>query len=370
MRINTNVSALNAHRQLTMSGEALGKAIGRLSSGLRINRASDDAAGLGIANRLRADVRSLRQASNNAEQANSMLQVMEGATTQISGILERMKELATQSNSASSGADGGAAKTALNAEYQQLMSELDRIVSTTTFNGQTLLAGGFGTAIAAGSTILSGDNGVYSASLNGTGAGVYTLHDNDDGTWTLTRTADAAAQTVTQADGRGTMTFSEFGISFLLDDQFATAADADVGTMTVAAGGGGGFMVSSSGAYAGNDLVNVNAIDIDSTTLGVNGGTITTAALAQTALGALDTAIAALNTSIGSIGAAQNRITYALQNVRTTIENTAAAESTIRDVDMASEVTQMTKYQILQQAGTAVLAQANSTPQTVLSLLR
>jgi flagellin len=369
MRINTNVASLNSQRILGQTGSAVNRSIGRLSSGFRINRAADDAAGLGIANTLRADVRSLRQASRNAEQANSVLQVMEGATTQIGSILERMKELATQANSGTSGADNGDAKTQLNAEFQTLIGELDRIVGTTTFNGQTLLAGGFGTSVDAASTVLSTDNGVFSASLNGTAAGAYTLHDNNDGTFTLTD-AGGTSQTVTQADGRGTMSFSTFGISLEVDDQFAATADADIGVLTVAAGGAGSFMVSSSGQYAGSDLVSVSAVDVDSTSLGVNGEDVLTGGNAQSALSAIDTAINTLNTAIGTIGAAQNRIGYAMQNVNTSIENVAAAESTIRDADMAAEMADFTKNQILQQAGVAMLAQANSAPQLVLRLLQ
>lgn len=378
MRINTNVAALHAHRRLTLSSEALGKSIGRLSSGLRINKASDDAAGLGIANTLRADVRSLQQAAKNAEQANSILQVMEGATTQISAILDRMKELATQANSASSGPDGGAAKAALNAEYQQLMSELDRIVNTTTFYGQTLLAGGFGTYVSGGTWSGAG-TGVYDVKLNGTAAGTYTItNDADDGnSVTLTQSGTGASQTVSvTTDGKQDVTFSTFGITLKLGANFVRSNGTDTAgtfhntTIVVSGAASGSFMVSSSGAYAGNDLVTMNAVDVDSTSLGISGGNISTAAGAQTALAALDTAIERLNEAIGAIGAAQNRVTYALQNVRTTIENTQAAESTIRDVDMAAEVTEMTRFQILQQAGTAVLAQANAMPQTILSLLR
>lgn len=369
MRINTNVAALNSQRILGQTNKAIGKSIGRLSSGFRINKASDDAAGLAIANRLRADSRSLGAAARNAEQANSVLQVMEGATTQISGILDRMKELATQANSASSGADSGDAKTLLQDEFAALRNELDRIVNTTTFNGQTLLAGGFGTAVdtGAGSTVLSADNGVFEAEINGTAAGTYTLTDNTDGTYTLDDGA-GTSQTVTQADGRGTMSFSQFGISFRLDDQFAAGGGG--GDIVITGGGSGSFMVSSSGAYAGNDLVSVSGVDVTAATLGISADNISTASGAQTALANLDTALATLGTATGQIGVAQNRLDFAFANVKASIENIAAAESTIRDADMAAEMTEFSKNQILQQAGTAMLAQANSAPQSVLSLLQ
>ncbi len=372
MRINTNVSALNTQRILGQTDKIVARQIGRLSSGLRINKASDDAAGLGIANKLHADIRSLQQASRNAEQANSMLQVMEGATTQMTSILQRMKELATQSNSASSGADGGASKTQLNAEFTSLKNELDRIVSTTTFNGQTLLAGGFGAAVdtdAANSTVLAASTTVYGASINGTAAGTYAVDNSVAGEITVSK--GTASQTIAVgSDGAQSVEFSTFGITLDLTADYTAAGNAADGDLVVSATASGDFMVSSSGQYSGDDLVSVTAIDVDSTTLGINGDDISTTAGARTALTNLDTAIETLNTAVGTIGASQNRIDYALQNVQATIENTAAAESTIRDADMAQEMTELSRAQILQQAGTAMLAQANQAPQAVLQLLR
>ena len=369
MRINTNVSALNSQRILGNTGAAVAKNIAKLSSGFRINRAADDAAGLGIANKLRADTRSLKQAARNAEQATSMLQVMEGATSQISGILERMKELATQANSATSGADNGASKTQLNAEFVALRNELDRIVNTTTFNGQVLLAGGFGASVSGG-TWDDGDTGIQDVQLNGTAASTYTIDGTVANALTLTDSS-GVAQTVSIVAGKGSVSFSKFGITLETNDDFTAGAgsSSDGDTIIVTGTASGSFMVSSSGAYAGNDLVSVNAVDVDATTLGINADTLLTASAAQTTLGHLDTAISTLNTAVGTIGAAQNRIEYATQNVKTSIENIAAAESTIRDADMAAEMTEFSKNQILQQAGVSMLAQANSAAQAVLKLL-
>ncbi len=377
MRINTNVSALNTQRILGQTNKVAAEQIGRLSSGFRINKAADDAAGLGIANTLRADVRALEQASRNAEQSGAMLQVMEGATTQISSILDRMKELATQANSASSGADNGDAKTQLNSEFSSLLGELDRIVNTTTFNGQTLLAGGFGASVTGG-TWDGGSTGVYDVDLNGTAAATYTIaNDADDGGSVTLSDGSGNSQTVTGvASGKQSLSFSQFGITLKLGDDFTisngtdTAGSADTATIIVSGTASGSFMVSSSGQYAGNDLVSINAVDVDASTLGIDGDDLLTAANAQTALTNLDAAIVTLNSEIGKIGAAQNRLDYALQNVQATIENTAAAESTIRDADMAKEMTELSRVQILQQAGTAMLAQANQAPQSILQLLR
>jgi flagellin len=279
MRINTNVASLNAQRVLGQTGNAAAKSIGRLSSGFRINRAADDAAGLGIANKLRADLRGLRQAARNAEQAGSLLQVAEGAVQTISSIVDRMKELATQGASGNTSAEG---RLAISAEWTELYKEIDAIVTTTKFQGTLLLDGDFS----------------------------------------------------------------------------------------------GSFLVRSSGEYAdstGDDFVTVDGTNLalDTTTLGVTDDMEAAEGDDWAAeLVLLDTAVDTINTAFGAIGAAQNRIEYATANVKTTIENYAAAESTIRDADMAAEMAEFTKNQILQQAGVAMLAQANSAPQLVLRLLQ
>lgn len=283
MRINTNVSSLNTQRILAKTGTQLAQNIGRLSSGFRINRAADDAAGLGVANKLRSDIRALQQAARNAEQGTALLQIAEGATQTIASIVDRMKELAAQAASANSGDHVG-----LQAEFQTLTEEIHRIVSTTKYQDQLLLDG----------------------------------------------------------------------------------------SMT------GEFLVSASGAYDddGADLVTLKAVNLSLAELGlgtVDGGTGAVTALsiddfadARATLADLDKAVDAINAALASIGAAQNRLDFAYENVRTTIENYAAAESTIRDADMAQEMSTFTKNQILQQAGTAMLAQANAAPQVILRLLQ
>lgn len=275
MRINTNIAALNSNRILQGTNTAVSRTLGRLSSGYRINRAADDAAGLGIANRLRADIRALRQASRNAEQAVATLQIAEGATQSIQSIVERMKELATQAASDNTDADG---RTRIDAEFQALIEEIDRIVDTTKFQGQALL----------------------------------------DGSFT------------------------------------------------------GEFMVSSSGDYAGADLVTLTAVDLSTltATITANASDLTTTANARTVLTDVDTALGEVAAALGDIGAAQNRMEHAFNNVNIAIENYAAAESTIRDADFAAEMTELTRTQILQQAGIAMLAQANAAPQAILGLLR
>ena len=275
LSINQNIAAVNSYRNLSNTQNDLSKSLEKLSSGFRINRSADDAAGASIANSLRATGRSLAAAQRNATQANAVLQIADGAVSTVAQILDRMKELATQAASDNSGAD---ARTNLDAEYQALVAEVDRIANTTSYQGTNL------------------------------------------------------------ADGSGA-------------------------TLT--------FLVGSSGAYAGDDTVTVDAsaVDLTTATLGLTGD-LTDLANSQTELTAIDGAITLVGTAIGVIGAAQSRIEFAQSNVATTYQNVVAAESSIRDADMAQEMTQFTKAQILQQAGTAMLAQANQAPQTILTLLR
>ena len=379
MSIITNVAALNTLRQLRISGDAFTKSVGRLSSGLRINRAGDDAAGLGIANKLRSDIRSMRTASRNAEQASSLLQVAEGATQTISQIVDRMKELATQAASDNVDVQG---RTQIKAEYDQLETEISKIAATTKFQGKTLVDGNFGTSIddnVANSTVLAIGQEVFGASISGTASGTYTFDDTTGTANEISVTKGTVTQTISlAANGKQDITFSQFGITLQLQADFTRSDGGNstgvTGNLVVDAGANGGsFLVRSSGAYTTDDLVTLTTIDLTTSGLTIAGQTFTgegTAVEWQAALTTLDTAVEKVNTAFGTIGAAQNRIDYARQNTDAGVENFSVAESVIRDVNMAEEVSQMTKWQILQQAGTAMLAQANSAPQSILSLLR
>jgi flagellin len=272
LRINTNVASLTAQRNLTQTTQALQRSLERLSSGLRITRASDDAAGLAISERFRAEVRSLQQAQRNALDGVSMLQVAEGALNETSGILIRMRELAIQS---ANGTLGTGERATLNAEFQDLIDEIDRIGAVTEFNGTTLL--------------------------------------------------DGTAPTVTF----------------------------QVGVHNTA-----------------NDQISVTGVDATATGLGVAALDISDVAGAQGALDTLDTAIDDLSGLRGGFGTAQNRLESAIRSIAVAAENTSAAESRIRDVDFASETAILTRNQVLQQAGIAVLAQANVSTQSALALLQ
>src|SRR3954463_10616643 len=184
MRINTNVSALNTLRSLGKTESAVSSSMAKLSSGFRINKSGDDAAGLGIANKLNADVRASSQASRNAEQAGSVLQIMDGATQSVQSILERMKELATQS--ASDSVDTNA-RTRIDQEFKDLRSEIGRIVDTTKFQGNKLLDGAFGNSVlTTSSTVLSSGNTFNDVKISGTNSGLYTLTNTAAGKLTLT----------------------------------------------------------------------------------------------------------------------------------------------------------------------------------------
>jgi flagellin len=384
MKINTNVQSLSTQRVLGQTGAKVAQQMGRLSSGFRINKAADDAAGLGIANKFRADLRGLRQAARNAEQATSLLQVAEGAAQTVGGILDRMKELATQAAS-----DNVSDRTEINREFTALRDEITRITSTTVFGSQKLLNGSLGNAIAGGSEIASGSSaavaaGLESISLNGAAAGTYTVAKVDNDTMSVSRGGITQALDVTNS-ARQLLNFTSHGISIQTNSDFDihdNGGSADGATMTylaaagtdsiTVAGGNASFLVSSSGEAASysTDKISLDTLDLTVATLGLNDDDLTSNVNASTALDAIDTAITSVNTVLGKIGAAQNRFDYATQNVKASIENLSAAESTIRDADMAAEMAEFTKQQILQQAGTAMLAQANSAPQQVLSLIR
>jgi flagellin len=376
--IQTNISALNAYTNLNKTGMSLAKSIGKLSSGFRINRAADDAAGLGIANKMRADLRAFRQATRNSAQANAVVQTAEGAASTIANILDRMKELAAQGASDNvTNAD----RSKLNAEFGRLQSEITRIVDTTKYQGTKLVDGSFGNSLDTATSTADNANSIDAATdidIAGVTAGTYTF--------ALGTTADDLSLTdgngLTQeltglSDGAQTLNFSAFGIKVDVGANFKgtdIANDALVnggGKTIVVSAGNASFLVSASGesSYA-TDKITLSSLDLSLSTLGVDGDAVDTSGNATTALVNIDSAIAAVGDVLGTIGAVSNRLSFATLNLSASIENLSAAESVIRDADLAQEMVEFTKNQILQQAGTAMLAQANLAPQGVLSLLR
>jgi flagellin len=366
--IQTNLAANQANFNLSNTSMNLNKSIAQLSSGFRINRSGDDAAGLAIANKLRAESRSLQQASRNAAQGTSMLQIADGAVNTVSSILDRMKELASASNSASIGGQ----RSKLDAEFQSLKAEIGRISATTQYQGQNLVDGTLGLSVTGG-TAAVGSNHVSSISISGAKAATYTFtHAAGVATLSTGAGAGGVSQVLAIPAGvAGTYNFDKLGVSIGVNSS-VTATDLNGLTVIVGGTASADFMVSSSGQYGSNDLVSLSAVNLGTGASGLNIASldVLNSTNAQAALTALDSAIDSVNTSIGTIGAAQSRMEFASTNVASITQNVIAAESTIRDADMAAVSTQFSKYQILQQAGTAMLAQANSSSQSVLKLLQ
>jgi len=279
LKVAHNISALEAHRWLSIADTNLARSLERLSSGYRINRAADDAAGLAISSRLRAQIRSLQQAQRNTEQAIAMIQVAEGTLDQIHNILERLKELATE---AASDTVGERDREQINKEAEQLLDEIDRISEATKYADQPLL---------------------YSQDLAG----------NWDVQWTATIQV-----------GYGNIDHDQIQIKFY---------------------------------------------QIDTTSLGINGLNLEGLEGAQQALEALDAAIFSVAAFRADLGAFQNRLQYTASNLAVTVENYIASDSTIRDTDMAQEMVNFTKNQILVQTSMAMLAHANALPQNILALI-
>jgi len=354
---------MNAHRQLQVSDSGLSKSLERLSSGYRINRAADDAAGLAISQQFRADIASYKVAARNTSEASSLLQVAEGALDQIGNMLTRLKELATQASSANAGAN----LDKLNAEGNALIEEIDRIASSTEYANTKLINGTFGVGITSVGTDITATEGVSNAS--GMLAGeTYSIGivSAGGGTFDITVTTGAGSQTINgvaaPTSGTSNVSFSAFGLNLT----FNTALTAASGTIAADATGSSTFQVGAENAS--DNRISVSIGDATATTLGLTADQLDNASEAQAFLGTVDNAISSLVNVRGGIGASQNRLQYSYSNLSVTIENVQAAESVIRDVDMAAEMTTFTKNQILLQAGTAMLAQANMAPQVVLSL--
>jgi len=282
LRINSNIAAMNAYRNLSTSDKSMSGSLEKLSSGLRINKAADDAAGLSISQGLQSQIGGLQVAARNAQDGVNVVQTADGALGESEAILQRMRDLAVQaSNGGSQDTD---AQAAADTEFQQLNKELDRISGATKFGSQSILSGNY----------------------NGT---------------------------------------------FQVDS--STAAGSTIGVDLTATG------ALSSGLISG----------FDSAGLGTSPADLTTTANATSAIGTLDNAIKGLSTARATLGAYQNRFEHTINNVNVSIENLTASKSAITDTDMAKEMMNFTKSNILQQAGTAMLAQANQAPQGVLKLL-
>lgn len=446
MRINHNVSALNAYRQLTINNSSMQKSLEKLSSGYRINRAGDDAAGLAISEKMRAQIRGLDMATRNAQDGISMIQTAEGALNETHSILQRMRELAVQAaNDTATDAD----RSEIQKEIEQLKSEIDRIANQTEFNTKKLLDGSLQvkgtlsnnnaklTSIAAGNDVQTGTYTVTIANSSvaavnfedkGTGVAVGNL---TIGTDVKSRSYKVEITNVSGTAATATLYDAKTG------EKLGSATNADVSTnpltvggITIAAGSissAGSFtfdvqvtadvqiqdasstdIVNKTGLTTTNGTIEVDGwkIGVDSnitsaastatitnkaisfhiganqdqttkldisemstTALNIDGIDVRTQSGAEAAITAVNTAIETVSAERSKLGAIQNRLEHTINNLGTASENLTASESRIRDVDMAKEMMEFTKQNILNQAATAMLAQANTLPQSVLKLL-
>lgn len=381
MRINTNVAAINAYSNLQRVQNDVSNSMAKLSSGLRINKAGDDAAGLAIANKFKSDIRATNQALKNAEQAKSVLTIAEGGVSQVQKILERMKELSVQAASATVDSNG---QTRINTEFGELKAEITRITQTTKFQGQLLLGGGYGTSIDqddSNSTALAAGTGIVDVVSTGAASGTWNVTSastDANNTLTITHSVSGATQTVTGvADGKGEYAFEQLGLIVKTDANYTanvngtSAGSADTSDIVVT-GTTAKFLVGASvqSGVLDADQIGVASMDMRLSALSLTTTQVNNTANASSAVTAIEGAMSTVANTLATIGAKSNRIDTAIDALRTTVTNFTAAESVIRDVDMAQEMTAFSASQIKSQAGTAMLAQANQLGQGILQLLR
>ncbi len=374
MTINTNVASLNAQRNIGGTTNSLTTSLQRLSSGLRINSAKDDAAGLAISERMNSQLKGLSVASRNANDGISLSQTAEGALSTIGDNLQRIRELSVQSSNATNSQSD---RDALQAEVGQLVDEIDRVANQTTFNGTKLLDGSFTSKLFqvgsdAGQTI--GINSIVDANVAALGSSTFAA----DVSGTVTSGAISSGLTI-----NGVTIDSNINTGVAADNAtaLANAINAKMDQTGVYAAVSGTSITLSSLKDATN-LVVSGTVDTDS---GLTAGTTAASGSAATYVGNLDissfvgsqraletvdNALTSISSARADMGAVQNRFTSTIANLATSSENLSAAKGRITDADFASETANLSRAQILQQAGTAMLAQANSLPQQVLSLLR
>jgi flagellin len=436
LRINQNIAAQNAYRNLSVTDSQMSKSLEKLSSGFRINRAADDAAGLSISEGLRAQVGGLKVAVRNTQDGVSVAQTAEGSLNEVTSILQRMRDLAVQASNA--GANDDDAKAAAGKEMDQLNAELDRIGSTTAFGKSKLLDGSFGTTYKADCTA----GAITNAGATATTAGTPSVPSLATSAWTFKLTQVGGSSTVNGASIDPTSTPAGTPITVNVAAVSATASPAEIakavndglhtalrdaglqgsevtmsanvdkfGNASYAFGGSGSFQITdgtegalagastvvvgtpptgfgftiadlttnvaaTGGGNSGHFQVGANANEEINISIGeVNSGTLGTKAIdlvndPTTAITTLDTALKTVSDQRATLGAVQNRFEHTINNLNVAVENLSASESRIRDTDMAQEMVSYTRSQILTQAGTSMLSQANQSAQNVLSLLR
>ena len=378
--INTNMSANIAANAMTRNERSMGATMERLSTGLRINSAKDDAAGLAITSKMTSQINGLNQAVRNANDAISMIQVAEGAMKEVTNMFQRMRELAVQ---AISDSNTSADRTALNNEYKQLSAEVMRIAENTQWNGTNILDGG------RTSTVFQvGANASQTISVNfgdlatNNASAAVTNNASDLATITVTgaiASTDVLSYKVT--DSAGGSTFATISGADLQaaatitakeseTNAAGTVADAETGAVIVTAQSASSTALTVASAADGNDIT-ISDVQISRGTHAPVAATdITSSAYATRALGILDTAIEGVNSTRAELGASMSRLEFASDNLQNVSQNASAARSRVLDADYASETTELARTQIIQQAGTAMLSQANQSQQAVLALLK
>lgn len=384
--INTNIAATMTTNALSRNDRDMAATMERLSTGKSINSAKDDAAGLAVSSRMTAQIRGLDQAVQNANDAISMIQTADGASIEIGNMMQRMRELAVQ---ASNGTVTSTDQSSLNLEFVQLRTEIERVANQTQWNGENVLDGSAGTSSNGTAVFQVGGNSLQTMSvafgdwnLNASTtnvAGVQAVYD-----FTIADGDVAALGEFVISDGQNTVTLDASGLSSVAE--LATAIEADGSLTRLTASDGTGKLTLT---YDNAEVVTVpptisgdgTAQTVSETTAGVTAlsgvyGTdisaikIDTDADANAAIASLDTAINGINAQRAVFGAGMNRLEYAIDNLTNVSQNAAASRSRIEDADYAAETTELARTQIIQQAGTAMLAQANQQNQAVLALLK
>ncbi|MCB2286552.1 flagellin [Clostridium algidicarnis] len=415
MIINHNMNAMNAHRNMSMNTVSAGKSMEKLSSGLRINRAGDDAAGLAISEKMRGQIRGLDQASRNSQDAISMIQTAEGGLNETHSILQRMRELSVQSaNDTNVNVD----RSAIQDEMNQLTSEIDRIANNTEFNTQKLLDGSFSGKFQIGANESQNlDLGIKAMTSSNLGLNSQVSVENigtnltgklNDGVYTVDGAklldvnknvvGNVAGKEVTLADGTTKITFTDNNIIDGATIEVTEGGKKSGLTLNLTTGkandklSAGEYKIATTDVFKDNKKIGtLNAangvkltltdgpeVDLGAifgavktgTSFTIKGSDVSTRGTADGTITSVNNAIETVSKERSKLGAVQNRLEHTIANLNTSSENLQASESRVRDVDMAKEMMTFSKNNILAQAAQAMLAQANSQPQGVLQLLR
>ncbi|HCV25961.1 MAG TPA: flagellin [Candidatus Latescibacteria bacterium] len=385
LRINNNIMAINARRNMSANFRDQGLRLERLSSGLRVNRAADDAAGLSIREGMRAELSGLRQNVLNAEQGTNLLQVAEGSLNEINAMLIRMRELSVQSASSTM---NDMNREGIQAEFNHLIQEIDRVSLSTTYNDVVLLTG-FGNTIDTASTVVTASNtsGVVDVAVSGASSGTYTFVDSGTdaeitlGNGVVSQTIDIGQildTTYNVATGTSVVAnFDRLGVQVTLaGDAVANATgsyvdgELDTQTLIVTAGTGGSFQVGPDDGINNRLEVNIGDMRASGPRLNLNTTSVGSLNASRASISQIDEAIDKVSGQRGDLGAVMNRLAFTISFTENSIENIQNSEASISDADIAYEVSRFTRAQVLSQASTAMFAQSNVVPQTVLSLLQ